>query len=90
MPASFSLYETPRRFPWLFLLLAIVAGALQAWSLAWPWRLDGYEAWYGQPLWWLQIVSLAVLPAMLIRQQRAWHGVLLGWGFATAWLCATF
>lgn len=90
MPASFSLYETPRRFPWLFLLLSIVAGVLQAWSLAWPWRLDGYEAWHGQPLWWLQIVSLAALPAVLSRQQRAWHGVLLGWGFATAWLCATF
>ena len=90
VPASFSLYEPTRRFPWHFLLLALIAGVLQAWSLAWPWRLDGYEAWYGQPLWWLQILSLAALPALLTRVQRAWHGVLLGWGFATAWLCATF
>ncbi len=90
VPASFSLYETPRRFPWLFLLLALVAGVLQAWSLAWPWRLDGWEAWYGQPLWWLQIASLAMLAALLTRMHRPWHAALLGWGFATAWLCATF
>ena len=89
MPATYSLYQSPRRFPWHFLLLAVVAGVLQAWSLAWPWQAVG-DGLYGQPLWWLQILSLAVLPALLSRVQRAWHGVLIGWGFATAWLCATF
>ena len=90
MPASYSLYAPPRHFPWLFLLFAVLAGVLQAWSLAWPWRLGGYEAWYGQPLWWLQIASLAVLAAALSRIAKPWHAAMVGWGFATAWLCATF
>ena len=70
--------------------MAILAGVLQAWSLAWPWHTDGFPGSYGQPLWWLQVLSLAVLPAALMRVRRAWHGVLIGWGFACAWLCATF
>ena len=87
---AYTLYDAPRRFPWMKLVLAIAAGVLQAWSLAWPWRLDGWDALYGQPLWWLQIASLLVLPALLLRVQRPWHGAVLTWGFATAWLCATF
>ncbi len=91
MPATFyPLLERPRRFPRYFLIFAALAGLLQACALAWPLHLDGYEAWYGQPMWWLQIASLAVLPAMLTRVQRTWHGALVGWVFATAWLCATF
>ncbi|MFC3216754.1 hypothetical protein [Comamonas sp. JC664] len=77
MPASYSsysLFESPRRFPWLWACLALVAGVLQAWSLAWPWHSDGFPASYGQPLWWLQLLSLAVLPAALMRVQRPWHG----------------
>ncbi len=54
---------------------------LQAFSIAWPWG--------GEPLWWLQIASLAVLPLLL--QGRAWRpAFLVGWAFATAWLAATF
>src|SRR3989338_1408968 len=34
-------------------LLAVAAGVAQAASLAWPWS--------GEPLWWLQIASMAVL-----------------------------
>ena len=67
-------------------LLAVAAGAAQAASLAWPGN--------GQPLWWLQIASLAVLawlvrphPAACVRWQR---GALLGGLFATAWLAGTF
>jgi len=63
-------------------LLALAAGVLQALSIAWPGT--------GEPLWWLQILSLAVLPALLQRQP-GWRGAaLLGWLFATAWLAATF
>ena len=66
--------------------LAVAAGAAQAASLAWPGS--------GQPLWWLQIVSMAVL-AWLVRPQPAacvhWQrGALVGGLFATAWLAGTF
>ena len=63
-------------------LLALAAGLAQAASLAWPGS--------GQPLWWLQIASLAVLAAALSRIAKPWHAALVGWGFASAWLCATF
>jgi apolipoprotein N-acyltransferase len=69
-----------RRFaPWA---VAAVAGLLQALSLAWPGN--------GQPLWWLQLLSLAVL-AGLLRRCASWRGAAaIGWIFATAWLCGTF
>ena len=67
----------------MFLLaLALVAGLLQAASIAAPWS--------GQPLWWLQLVSLATL-AWLVQQAPSWRrAALLGWTFASAWLAATF
>jgi apolipoprotein N-acyltransferase len=63
-------------------LPALLAGLLQAVSIAAPWN--------GQPLWWLQLLSLAVL-AWLAQQAPSWRRAgLLGWTFATAWLAATF
>jgi apolipoprotein N-acyltransferase len=63
-------------------LLALLAGLLQAASIAAPWD--------GQPLWWLQVLSLAVL-AWLAQQAPSWRrAALLGWIFATAWLTGTF
>jgi apolipoprotein N-acyltransferase len=63
-------------------LAAVVAGVLQALSLAWPGS--------GQPLWWLQLLSLATLGGLL-RRQPSWRGAaLLAWVFATSWLAATF
>ncbi|WP_082755016.1 apolipoprotein N-acyltransferase [Variovorax sp. PAMC 28711] len=65
-----------------------VAGLAQALSIAAPWN--------GQPLWWLQILSLAFLVWQLdaIRQRaepNAWRrGLGYGWVFTTAWLCGTF
>lgn len=64
------------------LLLAALAGVLQAFSIASPWN--------GQPQWWLQVGSLAVLAVMLQRQATAWRAATAGWCFATAWLAATF
>jgi apolipoprotein N-acyltransferase len=61
---------------------ALAAGVLQAFSMAWP--LDG------QPLWWLQLLSLAVLPALLQRQGSRLKAGLVALVFATAWLTATF
>ena len=66
--------------------LAVAAGLAQAASLAWPWS--------GEALWWLQLVSMAVL-AWLVRphahQAVGWRrGALMGGLFATAWLAGTF
>ncbi len=78
----------------------LLAGLLQALSIAWPWG--------GQPLWWLQLLSLASLVWQLdaltaadttasfhaasgARKCRAWLGAFLGgWVFSTAWLGGTF
>ena len=60
----------------------VLAGLGQALSIGAPWS--------GRPLWWLQVASLAVL-AWQLQQPGSWrHGALLGWVFATAWLCGTF
>lgn len=62
--------------------VALVAGLFQAASVAAPWN--------GEPQWWLQLVSLAAL-VWAVQQARSWkHAGLLGWLFATAWLCGTF
>ena len=59
-----------------------MAGWLQAVAIAAPWD--------GQPLWWLQLLSLATL-AWLVGRGGNWKRAgLLGWVFATAWLTATF
>ncbi|MBT9514397.1 MAG: apolipoprotein N-acyltransferase [Acidovorax sp.] len=67
-------------------LVALAAGWAQAASLAWPWS--------GEPLWWLQLVSMATL-AWLVRPGAGmaipWQrGALIGGVFATAWLAGTF
>ncbi|HVE52065.1 MAG TPA: apolipoprotein N-acyltransferase, partial [Ramlibacter sp.] len=61
---------------------AVAAGLLQALSLAWPGN--------GQPLWWLQLLSLAALVALLQRATGWKQAALLGWTFATSWLTGTF
>ncbi|HRO82017.1 MAG TPA: apolipoprotein N-acyltransferase, partial [Alicycliphilus denitrificans] len=75
----------PRRgpLPWL---LALAAGLAQAASLAWP----GPGGMQGQPLWWLQILSLALLARVLLAAGGARRAALLSWLFATAWLAGTF
>lgn len=62
--------------------LAGLAGLAQAASIAWPWG--------GQPLWWLQLASLAVLARLLLGARGAWQAAGLGAAFATAWLTGTF
>jgi len=65
--------------PWL---AAAAAGLAQAASIAVP-------GW-GQPLWWLQLLSLAALALLLDRAPHARGAALLGWTFGTAWLAGTF
>ena len=66
----------------------LLAGYLHAVSLAWPFQL-GIEAVgvvQGQALWWLQILSLAVLAHAQLQagsvKQAAWRA----WLFSTAWM----
>jgi apolipoprotein N-acyltransferase len=70
---------TGRSIPYL---LAAAAGLAQAAAIASPWD--------GQPQWWLQLISLAVLAGLLQRCGRALQGAALGWAFALAWLTATY
>ena len=60
---------------------SVLAGLAQALSLAAPWS--------GQPIWWLQCLSLALLtlqlPHAIPWTAAAWRG----WLFATAWLAGT-
>ncbi|MFT4266827.1 MAG: apolipoprotein N-acyltransferase, partial [Xenophilus sp.] len=62
------------------------AGLLQAASIAWPGS--------GRPLWWLQLLALALLFALLDAERAAgsrWpRAGLRGWLFGTAWLAGTF
>jgi apolipoprotein N-acyltransferase len=62
-------------------LLSLLAGYTQAISIATPWS--------GQPLWWLQMLSLAALVMLLERTATPRQAALVGWLFALAWLCGT-
>jgi apolipoprotein N-acyltransferase len=63
-----------------------LAGLAQAVSIAAPWN--------GQPLWWLQLLSLVALVWQLDAARAAggtWRGgAWAGWIFAVAWLGGTF
>ena len=71
-------------------VLLLLAGAAQALSLAWPWARgqgDGplsLVGGYGRPLWWLQILSLAVLARALQTAQRPAQAAGRAMLFATA------
>jgi apolipoprotein N-acyltransferase len=62
--------------------IALLAGLAQAISIAAPWD--------GQPLWWLQLLSLAVLARLLQGEASPRRAFLLGWTYATGWLTATW
>jgi apolipoprotein N-acyltransferase len=75
----------------LWFLVCLLAGGLQAASLAWPWPAwvpPGLQA--GQPSAALQIGSLALLAWSLRHVHRVRQAAWRGWVFATAWLAGTF
>ncbi len=94
-----------KKLAWPEMALAVLAGAAQAASLAWPESLQspllllllGLRP--GQPVWWLQLLALAVLAGLLgrLRPDGGPHPTLgnwrlavrLAWLFATAWLAGT-
>ena len=67
---------------WAALVLCVVAGLAQAVSIANPWD--------GQPLWWLQLLSLGGLVWLLEQAATPRQAALRGWVFASAWLSGTF
>jgi apolipoprotein N-acyltransferase len=64
------------------IIVALLAGIGQAMSMASPWD--------GQPQWWLQLASLAVLFGLVQRTTSWKQAAALGWAFAIAWLAGTF
>jgi apolipoprotein N-acyltransferase len=60
---------------------AVAAGFAHACSVAAPWN--------GQPLWWLQIIALACLVALVQRAPSVKNAALMGWLFATAWIAGS-
>jgi len=63
-------------------LIALLAGMAQAVSIAAPWN--------GEPQWWLQLFSLAVL-AWLLQRAATWReSAAVAWVFTTAWLAGTW
>ncbi len=67
---------------WIRGFLALVAGGLQALSILLPWT--------GEPAWWLQWISLAMLVALLARSSRLLEAATLGFAFALAWLAGSW
>lgn len=72
---------------WLGRLLPWLTGLAQALSIALPWN--------GQPQWWLQLLSLALLVWQLDRirtdgaPRALRRAAYTAWAFATAWLCGS-
>jgi apolipoprotein N-acyltransferase len=67
-------------------LALLAAGLCQAGSLAWPWRMGPT----GEPLAWLQCLSLALLLPVLRAAPTPGAAFMRGWLFAWAWLTGTF
>ena len=94
----------PPHFAWFHALLAVLGGAVQAASIAWPWSgtrlpFTSLALHQGDPVWWLQGLALALLAGLLVRcrpdptlnRPANWRlAALWGWLFSTAWLAATF
>lgn len=64
------------------MLIAVLAGLVQAASLATPWD--------GQPLWWLQLVAQSALVWRLMAAGSTRQAATLAWLFGVASLSATF
>jgi apolipoprotein N-acyltransferase len=90
MGAALAASTTPaRQSGWISSAIALIAGLVHAASVAWPFsQFLWFQA--GQPVWWLQILALAVLAWQLRRCSHWRAGAWLGWLFGLAWLSGTF
>jgi apolipoprotein N-acyltransferase len=76
---------------WLWALICLAAGAVQAASLAWPaqaWAWPGTSP--GQPSGLWQMASLALFALALLCSRRVGQAAWRGWLFAWSWLACTF
>jgi apolipoprotein N-acyltransferase len=71
----------------LLIAIVLIAACAHSAGVCWPF---GFFFAQGQPIWWLQIMSLAVLCRALVRAGGARQAAALGLVFATAWLSSTF
>ena len=93
--AGFDLFvRQPQASRWWSVGLVLLAGTLQAASVAWPLGLPdalaGLGLLQGQPVWWLQTGAMALLVHLLLGSASARQAAMLGWLFALAWLSLTF
>ena len=80
--------QRPQQRPSLIQIASVlIAGSLHAAGIAWPFYF-GLE--FGQPVWWLQALSLVWLVWQLQASRSVRQGAWLGWLFATAMQCATW
>lgn len=103
-PSKALAHGNRRSLPLWQAVLALLGGCGQAASLAWPVVggpfLQSLGLHYGQPVWWLPLLSLGLLAWLLDgwRQLAVTQGAGLAWRsaavlgglFATAWLAGTF
>ena len=95
-PRSANAAQALQATHWLLWLALLLAGALQAISLAWPWARGLEPGWlslpggYGRPLWWLQIASLAVMAYGLLTASTGKQAAGRAMVFATTWLVGAF
>jgi apolipoprotein N-acyltransferase len=74
--------------------LGLIAGLMHAASLTWPFSLPArlltlLNLHPGQPVWWLELLSLGMLAYLLLGCRNWRAAALLGWTFGLAWLAAT-
>ncbi len=82
---------SPARLSWLQVAIILIAGGAHAASAAWPFdSFFGFEPVFGQPVWWLQPISLLLLVWQLQSVSSVRQGALAGWLFTTAMQCATW
>jgi apolipoprotein N-acyltransferase len=60
---------------------SVLAGLVHAWGVCAPWN--------GQPVWWLQIIALAALVALVECAPSAKQAALRGWLFALSWIAGS-
>jgi apolipoprotein N-acyltransferase len=72
----------------------VLAGLLQAASLAWPVAMPQALAplglAQGAAIWWLQWLAMTALVAAVVGADTTRSAAWLGWLFATAWLTGSF
>ena len=94
-PAGFGLFAPKNQTGHVRVALAaLLSGAFQAASVAWPWPTsDGWRLFglaQGLPLWWGQLLAMSVLVLLLLDSRSARQCAWRGWLFALGWLAMSF